>query len=206
MLDLYFIRHTSVAVSKAVCYGSSDVSLSENFMYEKQEVWQKFSRAASNLQKQAVHIYSSPLQRCQLLATFVAQQIEPQLPITLDKRIQEMHFGDWEMKKWDELPIDSFQTWMTAFMHTTVPNGENLTKLHQRSSSFLTTVIEKHYKNNSLQPESVLIFSHAGTIRTMLAQCLGMPLENTFRFGMEYGALSRARYMEGYWKIDFINR
>jgi alpha-ribazole phosphatase len=206
MLDLYFIRHTSVGVSKAVCYGSSDVSLSENFVYEKQEVWQKFAKAASNLQKQNVHVYASPLQRCQLLAAFVAQQIDPQLPITLDKRVQEMHFGDWEMKKWDELPIDSFQTWMTAFMHTSIPNGESVAELQHRTSSFLDFVVDKHYKSNALHPESVLIFAHAGSIRTMLTHCLGMPLANTFRFGMDYGALSRARYLQGYWKVDFINR
>jgi alpha-ribazole phosphatase len=206
MLDIYFIRHTSVGVSKAVCYGSSDVALSENFVYEKQEVWQKFQKSAANMPSQTVHIYSSPLQRCKLLAEFLAYQISTASPVQLDSRVQEMHFGDWEMKKWDELPIDSFQAWMTAFTDTKVPNGENLRLLHERTTNFLDFIVQKHEKNDSLSPETVLVFAHAGSIRTMLTQCLGMPVENTFRFGMEYGAMSRARYIQGYWKVDFVNR
>ncbi len=206
MLDIYFIRHTSVGVSKAVCYGSSDVPLSDNFVYEKQEVLQKFQKSASALHTKQVHIYSSPLQRCKLLAEFIGNQINDKLAVNLDKRVQEMHFGDWEMKKWDELPIDSFQAWMTAFVNTQVPNGENLLQLHDRTTNFINEIVQKHDKADSLTPETVLIFAHAGSIRTMLTQCLGMPLDNTFRFGMEYGAMSKARYMQGYWKVDFVNR
>ncbi len=206
MVDIYFIRHTSVGVSKAVCYGFSDVPLSENFAFEKQEVWSKLQKAATFQSHQQVHIYTSPLQRCALLADYVQQQLSPKIIVQHDNRVKEMNFGDWEMKKWEELPIDSFQAWMTAFVHTAVPNGENLEKVHQRTEHFLTEIIEKHHKPDNLTPETVLIFAHAGSIRTMLVQCLGMPIEHTFRFGMEYGAVSRARYIQGHWKVDFVNR
>jgi alpha-ribazole phosphatase len=206
MLEIYFVRHTSVGVSKAVCYGKSDVELSENFVYEKATVWDKLYQSGAFSQAESPHFYSSPLQRCHLLAQHIQSQHKADLPIALDARIQEMDFGDWEMQKWDNLPIDSFQAWMNAFVNTPVPNGENFMALYNRTTDFLHHLVEKHDKSNSLQTKTIFVFAHAGSIRTMLSYCLGMPLENTFRFGMEYGAVSRVRYTEGYWKVDFVNR
>lgn len=206
MLEIYFIRHTSVGVSKAVCYGKSDVELSENFVYEKAEVWEKLHKSGAFSQNAATHFYSSPLQRCMQLANHIKTNHKPNLSIYADSRIQEMDFGDWEMQKWDNLPIDSFQTWMNAFVSTTVPNGENFMDLYNRTANFLNHLLETHEKTDSIQSETIFVFAHAGSIRTMLSYCLGLPYENTFRFGMEYGAVSRVRYLQGYWKVDFVNR
>jgi alpha-ribazole phosphatase len=206
MLEIYLVRHTSVGVSKSVCYGKSDVALSENFIYEKAEVCEKLHKAGAFSQTINTHFYSSPLQRCASLAEYIKAQKNPHINIAFDKRVQEMDFGDWEMQKWEALPIDSFQAWMNAFTSMSVPNGESFEMLYNRTKSFLNHLVEKHENPDSLQSETIFVFAHAGSIRTMLSYCLGMPTENTFRFGMEYGAVSRLRYLQGYWKVDFVNR
>ncbi len=206
MLEIYLVRHTSVGVSKSMCYGKSDVELSDNFIYEKGEVWEKLHKSGAFSQAANAYLYSSPLQRCALLANHIKSQSMPQTNIVFDSRVQEMDFGDWEMQKWDNLPIDSFFSWMNAFTTTSVPNGESFEILYNRTTDFLNHLIKGHENPDSLQSETIFVFAHAGSIRTMLSYCLGMPVENTFRFGMEYGAVSRIRYLQGYWKVDFVNR
>jgi alpha-ribazole phosphatase len=206
MLEVYLIRHTSVGVSKAVCYGKSDVELSENFLYEKTDVYEKLYKAGAFSHNAPILLYSSPLKRCALLAEYIQSQGKIKTTITLDKRVQEMDFGDWEMQKWDVLPIDSFQSWMTAFTSTTVPNGEKFMDMYDRTTDFMKELVLKHENPDTLQPQVIFIFAHAGSIRTIISHCLGMPPENTFRFGMEYGAVSRLRYIDKYWRVDFVNR
>jgi alpha-ribazole phosphatase len=206
MLEIYLIRHTSVGVSKAVCYGKSDVALSENFVYEKTEVYEKLHKAGAFSHTSNIFFYSSPLTRCANLADYIKTHSQNKTPLILDHRIQEMDFGDWEMQKWDNLPIDSFQTWMNAFVTTTVPNGERFLDLYDRTTNFIYDLVKKHENTESLQSQVIFVFAHAGSIRTMISHCLGMPPENTFRFGMEYGAISRLRYIDNYWRVDFVNR
>ena len=95
-----FIRHTSVAVPRGVCYGQSDVPLAGGFPDEAVIV-------KRNLEKYSFDaVYSSPLSRCLKLAAYCGYDT----PI-LDSRLMEMNFGDWEMKRYDEITDSRLQLW-----------------------------------------------------------------------------------------------
>ena len=42
----------------------------------------------------------------------------------------EMNFGDWEMKNWDDIPLEELNPWMQDFVNVRVSNGESFTDLY----------------------------------------------------------------------------
>ncbi|HQS44324.1 MAG: alpha-ribazole phosphatase, partial [Methylotenera sp. 24-45-7] len=113
-MNLHLIRHTSLAVPSGVCYGQSDVDVSASFHVEAESLRKKLA----DIEFDAV--YASPLQRCSKLAGALnlAQ-------ITLDDRLKELHFGDWELQAWDAIPRDVFDIWAQDYANLTPPNGES---------------------------------------------------------------------------------
>ena len=94
-MKLTLVRHTSLAIAPRLCYGQSDVQVSENFELERQKLQLKL--ANSNFDA----IYASPLQRCHQLAQALCADASlgfSNHDIQLDERLKELHFGDWEMQ------------------------------------------------------------------------------------------------------------
>jgi alpha-ribazole phosphatase len=73
---------------------------------------------------------------------------------------------------------------MKDFVHVTVPNGESYIDLKKRVSKFYTEVL----KNES---EQIVIVTHAGVIRSLLAQLTNTPLEKSFDIKVIYGQISK---------------
>ena len=89
-MEIHIIRHIEPAIEKGICYGQTDVLLHDG--YEKTH-----KQIAKNIDTDFSQIYSSPLLRCKLLAQEISKDI------IYDVRLMEVNFGDWEMKKWDEI-------------------------------------------------------------------------------------------------------
>ncbi|HEX5538399.1 MAG TPA: histidine phosphatase family protein, partial [Methylophilaceae bacterium] len=92
-MELYLIRHTTPEIAKGVCYGQSDIDLAASFDDELALLRAKLPLAPAV-------IYSSPSQRCLKLATAIAGD----WPIQQDPRLMELHFGEWELRQWDDIP------------------------------------------------------------------------------------------------------
>ena len=99
-MKVTFIRHTSVAVESGICYGNSNVDVSNTFEIEAKIVKAKLDK------KQFDAVYSSPLQRCTKLANFCGYP-SPRL----DSRLKELNFGAWEMKAWTDINDPQLQYW-----------------------------------------------------------------------------------------------
>src|SRR5258706_8175453 len=85
MSDIYLIRHTTPAVDKGICYGQTDLDVTESFMDEAAVIRQHLPPVFSS-------VHSSPLQRCSRLAA----HLFPELPLTLHPQLMEIHCGEWE--------------------------------------------------------------------------------------------------------------
>ncbi|RVT76615.1 alpha-ribazole phosphatase [Flavobacterium sufflavum] len=168
-MEVYLVRHTETVCEKGICYGQTDVTLKEPYL-------EQFESIKSQIPSDAV-VYSSPLSRCVQLANYLAPSI-----IT-DSRLMEMHFGDWEMKKWDDIPEADFTPWMTDFVNVAVPNGESFVELHHRVTDFLATLISE---NNS---KKIAIVTHAGVIRSILCANSNTPLKDAFTNKVDFGAV-----------------
>jgi probable phosphoglycerate mutase len=53
--------------------------------------------------------------------------------------------------------------------------------------------------------EHVAVVTHSGVNRVLLCRILGMPLENLFRFGQDYGCLNSIHHDGAGYQLDLLN-
>ncbi|ESU27028.1 gpmA protein [Flavobacterium limnosediminis JC2902] len=121
-------------------------------------------------------IYSSPLQRCTVLADYLSGA-----NYQTDSRLMEMSFGDWEMKKWDAIPPEEINPWMNDFVNVKVPNGESFTELYARVIDFTEIVLQ------SDKTKPIVLITHAGVIRSVLCKISDLPLNDAFQNKVDFG-------------------
>ena len=171
-LDLMLVRHPQVAVAPGVCYGQLDVPLQQPPQPPLVDVLQRLQgllTEAGSGSVQAVH--SSSLQRAAWLAQALAQAHAA--PLRLDARWQELHFGAWEGRAWADIPRHQSDAWAADYHHQAPPGGETHAALVERVRAALADLLP----DNPLvvPPGPVLVVSHAGPLRCVLAAALGLP-------------------------------
>ncbi len=170
-MEVYLIRHTTPAIQSGICYGQSDVGLADSFSDELDTVRAKLP----DLRDAA--IYSSPLVRCRRLAEALGTPI-------LDSRLMELHFGDWELKAWADIDRQSLDTWANDYLSQSPPNGESYQVLYRRSVRFFEAVRTK-------KETKVVIVTHAGVIRSLLAYLQNVSFKHVFDMSISYGDVSK---------------
>jgi len=145
-MEIVLIRHTSVAVPKGTCYGWSDVPVAETFETEAAEVRQRLGNRAFDA------VFSSPLTRARKLAAFCGYGSP-----MIDERLKEMHMGDWEMRRFDDIEDENLRKYYDDFLHTPTTNGESFRQFYARVASFLEELKQEKYSR-------VAIFAHGGVL------------------------------------------
>ena len=170
-MEIYLIRHTTPSIAKGICYGQSDLDVTDSF---EQEVINTKQHLPQNIQT----VYSSPLQRC----TKLARALFPQHNIQLHNDLMELNCGDWELQLWDEIPKPQMEPWMNDFVNVQVPNGESYTQLHER--------VVNRFQWIAQQAKPAVIVAHGGVLRSILAHITNTPLKESFDvFTMHYGSV-----------------
>ena len=129
-------------------------------------------------------IISSPLQRCALFAHELGEQLG--LPVSLDKDLQELHFGAWEgqsaaaLMETDAEALGLFWSDPYAF---TPPDGEPVLEFSRRVLSAVNRLLRAH------AGERVLVVCHGGVMKLLLAQARGLPREQLLQIQVVNGAL-----------------
>ena len=173
-MEVYLVRHTETVCEKGICYGQSDVGIREPYDAV-------FKSIISQLPKEAV-LYSSPLQRCVILAKHIQENTQIEFIIE-DSRLMEMNFGDWELKSWDTIPREVLDPWMEDFVTVNVPNGESFVDLDYRVREFWDNDIPKGHT------KPIIIVAHSGVIRSILCIINNLPLQEAFKTPLDYGAV-----------------
>ncbi|HJV79137.1 MAG TPA: alpha-ribazole phosphatase [Paludibacter sp.] len=168
-MNLTLIRHTSVAVESGICYGQSDVDVSPTFEAEAQIVLSKLQELTFDA------VYCSPLMRCRKLASYCGYP----KPI-IDDRLMELNFGDWEMKAWKEIQDPRLQLWFNNWYEESPTQGESFKIMTNRVENFLNEI-----KNHPYQ--QVIIFTHAGVIRSAGIINKQFSATEAFEYKVEYG-------------------
>lgn len=170
-MEIYLVRHTETVCEKGICYGQADVALREPYLQEFEKIKQKLPL------QDKIPIFSSPLKRCTQLADFLSNG-----NFQIDARLMEMHFGDWELHSWDEIPKEPLNHWMEDFVLVQVPNGESFVLLYKRVLSFIEDLKRKDIKK-------AIIITHAGVIRSFLCYQQNLPLQDAFQNKCNFGAI-----------------
>lgn len=148
--------------------------------------WQQMRSSVAELALESPwdRIVSSPLQRCARFAEELALKLS--LPLQLEAGIQELHFGDWEgigtaqLMETDAEGLGRF--WEDPYSFTP-PNGEPVLAFASR----VLGVIER--LQQSCDGERILLISHGGVMRLLLAQARGLPREQLLQVVVGHGGL-----------------
>lgn len=170
-MRITLVRHTSVDVPKGICYGKTDVPLASTFQSEMEKIRQTIDVKAFD------QIFSSPLGRCTRLAAGLAGE----RIVTIDERLGELDFGDWEMIEWNVMFLSQEgKLWFADYVNTRCPNGESFADQITRMRSFLSEIRAADYSN-------VLAFTHAGCLRALMCLVHGKTPEEAFNSPLGYG-------------------
>lgn len=191
-MEIYLIRHTPTTAKEGVCYGQSDLALQEPF-------GEFFNNIKNTLAIDDYIVYSSPLIRCRQLA----QHLSDGATITFDDRLKEIDFGLWENETWDSIKKEDLNNWMNDFVNTGAPNGESFITLHKRVVNFIEELLLNHSED-----KKIILVSHAGVIRSMLAYLLAMPLTHAFKLPINFGSITKMKiYKDEAWnKLIYLNK
>lgn len=176
------------------CYGVLDVNLSDR---GERQVLRKVNLLRSLAPK---IIYTSPAKRASMSARAVAAELT--LPIQIADDLQEINFGAFEGFSFDEIQRkypDEYALWMEEPTKLRFPGGESFEDLSARVQAFLTNLLEMH------RLETVLVVSHAGVNRVILAQALDLPARNIFQIDQSYAGVSIIDYFENTLLVRLIN-
>ncbi|MFJ2678319.1 alpha-ribazole phosphatase family protein [Pseudomonas sivasensis] len=145
--------------------------------------WEQM-RAAVVAQRPWDRLISSPLQRCARFADELAARLK--VPVSLEKDLQELHFGAWEgqsaaaLMETDAEGLGLF--WADPYSFTP-PEGEPVREFSER---VLSAVSRLH---QAYAGERVLLVSHGGVMRLLLAQARGLPREQLLNVEVGHGGL-----------------
>lgn len=172
-MPITLVRHTQVAVPQGICYGQTDVPLAETFDAECAEIQRKLEG------KCFTHCFSSPLSRCAQLA----KRLFPG-KIEWDERLKELNFGQWENRHWSDFEQSAeAQRWFADYLHMPCPSGESYAELRMRTEAFLVDLQKLPRQSN------ILIVTHGGPIRAMIAKIQNLDPKEIFDLKIEYGAV-----------------
>lgn len=167
------LRHGEVKGPPNVLRGRSNPPLSENG-------WRQMRQAVHTLDTPIfTALSSSPLTRCLAFAETLAAELGLALNILPDLR--EMDFGEWEeltpqqAQALDPVLFGRFQANPAGI---TPPRGEPFDAFYRRVTAAFDAWLA------GLGGGHALLITHAGVMRVLLAQCLGLPIGNLYRIAL----------------------
>lgn len=145
--------------------------------------WQHMLEAVPT-QIQVNQVVSSPLLRCLSFAEHFAKL--NRLPLSIEPAFQEIHFGDWEGHTAEYLmehhPEQLTKFWADPFAYTP-PHAES-------TQHFMERVFDGVAKLQEVYPDkTVLLVTHAGVIRLLLARAQGVALKELLQINVNHASV-----------------
>lgn len=137
-------------------------------------------------------IVASPLLRCAEFATALGSKW--QIPVTLDERLAELGYGEWEGKTAEQITAadpSALLRYRRDPIHCRPAGAEDLDAFVARFRSAWQDIIERY------RGRHVLVIAHAGIIRMALSNALDIPPGSMFRIEAAYAAITRFK-IEGH--------
>ena len=196
-MDLILLRHTRVAAAPGTCYGQLDLPLLLPADPPFDDVARRLDALCTELGP-VQRIVSSPLQRAALLAADLAAR--QGLGWTTDPRWMELNFGDWEGRRWSDIPREQSDPWAADYHHRAPPGGETHAQLQARvfaaahdgldeAGSAATPTASTAASPAAARRGPVLVVCHAGPMRCLMALAQGLPASQLPSASLAFGGL-----------------
>lgn len=147
-------------------------------------------------------LYSSDLKRAREGAEIIGKKRG--LSPILDRNLRERHFGLFEGLTPDQIrerAPEEFERWLRDPVAYTPPRGESTKDMRRRVLLALRAIKGKGLKTSS----NVVVVTHLGVIRILIAQILSMPLRNLFRIVQDHGAVTVIDLFEDFAQLRLLN-
>jgi len=148
-----------------------------------------------------VHIaalYASPLERARETAQPIADARG--LRIEIEPRFIEVEFGEWTNRRFADLASDPHWRLYNAFRGVTrPPSGEALVDVQMRTASAVFDLHARH------PDETIVVVSHADTLRAVLLYLLGMPVDFVQRLELSPARISVVQFGESAPRVLQVN-
>lgn len=166
MIELLTIRHGPVDVED-LCYGQTDVP---TLLTPTEVVARIEGRARAHA---PVRLWSSDALRCSEPAALLAARLG--VAHTVDTRLRELSYGDWEGMLWADLSPVEVQAWKANLLTAAPPGGETFARLADRVGEWWETLPAGRH----------LLLAHAGVVHALDVVAAGMSWGETVseRFG-----------------------
>ncbi|PWC19079.1 alpha-ribazole phosphatase [Brenneria roseae subsp. roseae] len=195
-MRLFLVRHgqTEANLSGVFC-GTTDVRLTEIGVAQARQVadWLKdidFTSAAC-----------SGLARAKQTAEMVLQSHA--LTAVPDTTLNEMHFGDWEMRHHRDLQqedAENWAAWVADWQNARPTAGESFPEFSMRIERAVQALLTQNVQGNHLW------VAHQGALSLLLARLLAMPAAAMWHFHFEQGTYSVLDIQDGFVTLRAFNQ
>lgn len=127
---------------------------------------------------------------------------QTQAPVETTALLNEMFFGDWEMRHHRDLAeedVENWAAWCADWENALPPGGEGFQDFSTRVGEFIAK-LRKH----SAQ-ENVLIVSHQGVLSLLIALLLNMPAAALWHFHLDQGCWSLIELTDDFATLRVLN-
>lgn len=177
---IYLVRHGETEWNALMKFqGHSDVPLSEKGREQAAQIGKRL--ASENIQG----FYSSDLARAFETASLISSHHGMDIETVPDLR--ELHFGHWEGLTSQEIKesfTEKVKKWWDDPLSTRIPGGETLAEMVERNVRAIKNIVETNSGKN------VVVVSHGGSIRSIVATVLGMDLNKYWRLRLDNACLN----------------
>ncbi|MDD3840669.1 MAG: alpha-ribazole phosphatase [Clostridia bacterium] len=195
MTIIILVRHGETYANRSNTYsGWNDVGLNDNGERQAVNIAQKLASEKIDC------VYSSTLRRALETAGHICRAHDIMLHTT--DNLKELNFGRWEGMHWGEVEkkyTREFKQWCTDWINYKIPGGESAVEFYRRCVSEIDRIIEAHKR------QKVVVVTHHGCIRNILAHLIGNGLSDSWRFKVANGSISRIEIVDDYAVLTQLN-
>lgn len=195
-MKLVLVRHGETEWNKLGKFqGQADIALNERGLSQAKET----ARAA--ISWRPTSLYSSPLIRTRQVAQEIARVTG--LTVATDTRLQELDLGEVEGVSGEQMRTQwpqVHETWRKSPELVTMPGGESLVQLHERTWQAVEAVAKA-----SGEADTIVVVSHNFAIRAICGTLLGMPLSNFHRMYLHLSSVTTIDRSQMGWRLLSYN-
>lgn len=192
---LVLVRHGETEFNKSSRYqGVLDIELNDKGKQQAEKLYNFLKDEEFDV------IYSSTLQRAYNTIKDIADYQDKKVH-TL-KELKEINFGEWEGLTFEEIEKKHpklAKKWAKNPICCKPPEGEHIKEVEQRVGKTIDMIINKN------SDKKILISTHGGVIRIIIAYLLDLPLSRIFSIEVSNVSISRIEFYKHYPVVKLLN-
>jgi len=187
MSRFFWVRHGPTHAKTMVGWSDLPADLSDTAQVE---------RLAGHLPQNAL-VISSDLSRARATADAIQGQRDR---LAHDMDLREIHFGDWELKRFDEIEDEALiRNFWDNPGDVRPPNGESWHEVSARVDRAVARVMAAH------PGRDIIAVAHFGVILTQVQQALQIGAYEAFAHRIENLSVTELHWQGGRWHAKGIN-